>query len=108
MVKTDAAGAFSVVFPDVPYSTAFWVLPPVGNVPKNGPDPMFIMRFLDKPSTDVSLQVKESEVIYGVSRLKFGNTRVAPIDITGNLEKTSRGGDKAIVAELVVKNKRRN
>ena len=64
IVETDAIGSFSHSFKPVPYSAAYWVLPPVGSVPKSPPFPYLYIRVLSDPKIVYSVLIKDDEVVY--------------------------------------------
>ena len=95
VVQTDALGSFSHSFRPVPYSAAFWILPPIGSVPKSPPRPHIYLRVLSDPEVVYSVLIKEDEVIYSAydeKRPPNDNQILSPpMRMSGKLIEDERG-----------------
>ncbi len=63
---TDFLGSFSAEFTPVEYSTAWWVLPPLGRFPRLPPEPMILIRVMDQPSTWYQVLLKDGDIVYTI------------------------------------------
>lgn len=105
VVETDSMGSFNYSFREVPYSTALWILPPLGNFPKSPPQPQFLMRVMDHPNDIYSLEVDEKDITYAVwrdagSKFKYPKP---PYELKGRLLEDHRNGTDSWIADLILK-----
>lgn len=103
VIMTDVLGSFAHAFHPVSYSTAFWVLPPLGSFPRKPPAPFFYVRLLDDPEQIYGIIVKPEETLYRVYKQLPGAAAPVPgdkkLEVNGKLREEERGA-KAWVVEL--------
>jgi hypothetical protein len=105
IVRTDSMGSFTHSFTEVPYSTALWILPPLGNFPKTPPQPQFLMRVMDNPDAVYSMAVNKEDITYAVwrgSRNKHAYPK-PPYAIKGRLLEDERNGSDSWIADLILR-----
>lgn len=105
---TDVLGSFSARFAPVDYSTAWWVLPPLGRFPRVPPDPMVLIRMLDSPSIWYQVLLKEEDIVYTIltsNASGFVPAKTTDISrrISGNQIIEERGDIKVWISELNIR-----
>jgi len=111
-VVTDSLGSFSVQFAPIEYSSAFWILPPLGTILSRPPEPKLYMSLPDSNKKYYSILLKESGALYGVYqsasgfRTREGSHSVPtskPATLEAELLSDDRDGMKAWIANLEFK-----
>jgi hypothetical protein len=107
---TDFLGSFSARFAPVDYSTAWWVLPPLGRFPRVPPDPMVLIRVLDSPSTWYQILLKEDDIVYTIltssaSGFVPAKSNIVHRRISGKQRLEERGDVKVWISDLSIRGK---
>ncbi len=84
VLATVTRGEFSAEF-DVGYHATFWLIPPVGPIPKHPPPPYFALRFPDAPDEVYLVGVVDDRIKYKVFDANK-NVEIQPQDGTWLIE----------------------
>lgn len=108
-VRTDSLGSFVVEFAPVEYSSAFWILPPLGTLLSEPPTPKLFLRLPETEQKYYSIFLKEDGALYGVYQTTEGlrglrGTHSVPTPAPATLEtellSDYRDGMKTWIANL--------
>ncbi len=88
-ISTNENGIFDHTFDPTTYSISFWILPPIGVIPKNPPEPFFFLRIDDNPNEYYYIHADRDKISYKViSRYhkdKLDKSPSRPFTLSGEL-----------------------
>jgi hypothetical protein len=88
-LATDDTGRFEHAFMPTTYSIAFWLIPPLGPIPRKPPEPYFYLKLPSQTNEFWVLWMKkeglETKLIERGNRTPLDQSGVLPADFTGKL-----------------------
>lgn len=106
-LATDDTGRFDHVFSPTTYSMVFWIIPPLGPIPRKPPEPYFYLKLPAQTDEFWVLWMQktglEAKLIEGGNSIPLDQSQIVPADFTGELIWESEANPRGYLVDFEMK-----